>query len=529
MRRIVLAMSLLSVLALRPAAQDPAAPPKFGETMTVVRYQVEARVTDAAGKAVRSLSAADFEVTIGKAPAEVEAADWIGTSQRPEVALESDGTAGAGPLQQAAEGRLVVFFVQTDFGRNRDRILGQMAFNANMAEKVVGMMQPQDRIAVLSFDSHLKLRCDFSSDRTAALDAIRAALEIGPVAAIAVPADGPSLVAHLDAREMKAVTRAEPALLLVARALSEIEGDKLMILPGWGFGEMSWGKGAGGDRLVLSREWREAVGVLHRDHVPVITIGTGAGQLTMGIAMTARATGGIHTSTIGSFPEQSLGRIEGALAGYYELLLRVEVPLAAGEHVITIRARDLQLRVHATPVIVVGQLDTLYADAIELLNAGQIEAGLGALRESIATREIPADVLMERLRMFKDAAHWEAALVIVEQLEAAGPVDDDLAAIRDEARRSLALRRTWDAHARLTEARRLLLAGEADRPLALLNEAVEVEPRLADAWYERGMLLLSLGRTEEAKASLRRYIELDPRGAGAATAKEVLAGLEPAP
>lgn len=525
MKRILLGVSLLSVLALRPAAEDPAATPRFGETMSVVRYQIKARVTDASGKAVRNLSAADFEVTIGKARADVEAADWIGTSQRPDVALEPDVTAGPKPPEQAADGRLIVFFVQTDFGRNRDRILGQMAFNATMAEKVVGMMQPEDRIAVLSFDSHLKLRCDFSSDRTAALDAIHAALEIGPVPAIAAPAHGPSLAAHLGAKEMKAVARAEHALLLVARALSELEGDRLMILPGWGFGEMSWGMGVGGDRLVLSREWSEAVGVLHREHIPVITIGTGTGQLTMGIAMTARATGGVHTSTIGPFPGQSLGRIEGALAGYYELLLRTAEPLAAGEHVITIRARDSRLRVLAAPVMVVDSADTSYANAIELINAGQTEKGVQLLRDSMASAGLPVDVLMERLGTFMDAAQWDAALAVVERLEATGPIDDEVAGMRDEARRSVALRTMSGAHGRLTEARRLLLDGETTRSLALLSEAVEIEPKLADAWYERGMLLLSLGRTDEAKASLLRYLELGPRGAEAATAREMLAGI----
>lgn len=528
MKRLAFGLALLAAIAVRPAAEDPVATPQFGETITVVRYQIEARVTDSAGKAIRNLSAADFEVRIGKVRAEVEAADWIGTSRRPEVAIESDVTVAEEPIPQAAEGRLVVFFVQTDFGRDRDRILGQMAFNAIMAEKVIGMMQPEDRIAVVSFDSYLKLRCDFSADRTAALDAIRAALEIGPVPAIAVPADGPSLAAHLDAKEMKAVTRAEPALLLLARALSEIPGDRLMILPGWGFGDMIWGKGVGGDRLVLSREWSDAVGVLRRERIPVITIGTGGGQLTLGIVMTSRATGGIHTSARGSFPEQSLVRIEGALAGYYELLLRTAEPLAAGEHVITIRVKDSRLRVRATPVIVVDRVDTAYADAIELINAGQTDVGVKLLRDSMASAGLPVNVLMERLRAFMDASQWDAALVVIERLEATGPIDDEVAGMRDEARRSTTLRKLSGAHGRLTEARRLLLDGETTRPMELLDEAVEIEPKLADAWYERGMLLLSLGRTDEAKASLRRYLELGPRGPNAVAAEEVLAGLDPA-
>ena len=527
MRGFLSSLVLFSGLVLRVAAEEPAVPvPQFGETMTVVRYQIEARVTDAAGVAIRDLTAADFEVTIGKVRAEVEAADWVGTTRRSSVSTSSE-PANELLQEEAPEGRLVVFFVQTDFGRNRDRILGQMAFTTNLAEKVLALLQPEDRIAVFSFDSHLKIRCDFTSNRAVALEAIRHAINIGAAPPTVEPNEGPSIASHLDAGEIEAVSRGEAALLLIARAISELEGEKLMVLAGWGFGEVSWGMG-GGDRVVLPREWSDAVGILRRDHVPVITIGTGAGQLTLGIAMTARATGGVHTSAVGHFPVQTLNRIGGALVGYYELLLRTDPPLVAGEHVITIRAKDSRYRVYATPVIVVDRVDTRFADAIAVINEGQAELGVQMLRDSMAAAELPADVLVERMRMFVDAAQWDAALVVIERIEATGVVDGEVAAMRDEARRTILLRKMSGAHSRLTEARRLLLDGETTRSLALLNEAVEIAPKLADAWHERGMLLLSLGRTDEARASLRRCLELEPRGANAVAVREILAGIDPA-
>jgi len=520
----------LTLCALRAAGTEPAETPQFGETMTVVRYLVEAHVTDSAGRAVSDIPAGEFSVTIGKARAYVEAADW-NSRTRPapagvEVARPGTSPSEVGRAESDAVARNVVFFIQTDFGREPGRILGQMAFMDNLADKVVGMLQPEDRIAVVSFDSQLKLRCDFTTDRDAALAAIRGAIAIDKPPTPAVPANGPSLFAGIDAKAAKKASRAETALLLVARALRPIPGERLMFLVGWGFGDMIWGKGVGGSRLVLPRAWSDAVGLLHRDHVPVITIGTGGGQLTLGIAMTARATGGLHTSAIARFPERTLTRIEGALAGFYELVLRMDEPLTPGEYPIVIRTKDPSFHVQAAPVIVIERIDTRYADAIELINAGEVDAGVRALRESMAATKIPADVLVERLTSFIDASQWDAALTVVERLEAEGALDDDVARMKGEAVRGAALRTSVGARALFVEARQMLLDGDGAKALVLLDRAIAVDPALTEAWYERGMLLLSLGRTPDAAANLKRYLELEPAGANAATAREVLAGIE---
>lgn len=521
----LLAASLALTFAFSTQAEPTATEAvnsQFGETMTVVRYLVEARVTDSAGRAVSDLPAGEFEVTIGKAHAEVEAADWIASGPARRV----PATSTTEPGQTSAieeDGRLIVFFVQTDFGRDSRRMHGQMRFMSGLADKVVGLLQPEDRIAVVSFDSRIKLRCDFTKDRGAALDAIRRSIEIGKVPEVE-PSKGVSLSAALDAAEAKRATRGEAALLAVAHAMRRLEGRKLMFLVGWGFGEMSWGMG-GGSRLVLSRAWSEAVDILNRDHAPVITIGTGSGELTLGIALTARATGGLHTSAIAEFPQQTLTRIEGALEGNYELVLRLDTPLSVGEYPISIRTKNRSYRVQATPVIVIEEVDTRYADAIELINAGQVDAGVETLRESMKRTELPVDVLRERLQIFIDAAQWEAALVVLERLQALGAVDDDVARMRDEAERGAMLRRMLGANDRLVEARRLLLDGDEARALVLLDQVTASQPDLAAAWYERGMLLLALGRAPEAEANLKRYLEIEPNGTNAATAREVLASL----
>ncbi len=59
-------------------------------------------------------------------------------------------------------------------------------------------------------------------------------------------------------------------------------------------------------------------------------------------------------------------------------------------------------------------------------------------------------------------------------------------------------------------ARFLETLNDPGRALACLDAAVQADPTLARAWFERGRLELALGRFEEAAHSLGRTLELDP-------------------
>src|SRR4029079_2025937 len=67
-------------------------------------------------------------------------------------------------------GQLLVFFVQADL--NPTRISGQLRLRPYTRE-LLDRLAPEDRVAVVSYDSHLKLWLDFTRDR----DAVYAALD----------------------------------------------------------------------------------------------------------------------------------------------------------------------------------------------------------------------------------------------------------------------------------------------------------------------------------------------------------------
>jgi len=350
MRAAAIPLALLVALtafAQQPTEDEWGEDDPFQETIYVVRYALDVRVTDRAGRAIEDLQPGDFTVTIGKQPAVVEDAIWVAQGKRtvvPEPSFEDEVALGEEPVQ-----RSIVVLIQTDFARVSGRVVGQMRFN-HLAEDIMEMLGPNDRVAVFSHDSRLKFRSDLTADRDATLKAIRASLFIDSPPPPAPSTDGPSLAPHVDATEMKRAAHAEAGLLLIAKALRTIDDPKMILVAGWGIGEMQGRAG-----VQLKDEWVDAVSLLRRQNVPVVTIGTGLeGTLTAGLAATANATGGFYAGTQ-AFASQALQRLEGTLSGHYALTLRVDDPLEPGEYPLRVRVHRKDLQVQAPPFVIHGR------------------------------------------------------------------------------------------------------------------------------------------------------------------------------
>jgi tetratricopeptide (TPR) repeat protein len=76
------------------------------------------------------------------------------------------------------------------------------------------------------------------------------------------------------------------------------------------------------------------------------------------------------------------------------------------------------------------------------------------------------------------------------------------------------------------EAARLINEGKDSEAEKALTSAVAVDEKFAVAWYELGMIHVRAGKSAEAKAALTKYLELEPAGKDAPTAKEMLSYLQ---
>lgn len=307
------------------------------QQINVERVIVDARVTDSRGDAMTGLTAADFRVRIDGKPAIIESVDWI-----PETAVARELADVDRPPAEvnrttdipAPRGRLLVFLFQTDFGRDAMRLTGQMQI-ALKSDDYTDWLEPDDRVAVLSYDSHLKFRLDFSDDKHRIRDAMEQSLLVDdPAPPPIVPM--PSLAKHLDRDAMKNASSFEQALIILGNALRPIPGPKSLILFGWGIGRF----GRGG--VTMESNYGIARHSLESARVSVFSIDITQADyhsLQVGLGKVAEDTGGFYAKSF-LFPKQAIERLRKTLVGHYELEVRKPETKARGVHAIEVETTN---------------------------------------------------------------------------------------------------------------------------------------------------------------------------------------------
>ncbi|HET7711105.1 MAG TPA: tetratricopeptide repeat protein [Thermoanaerobaculia bacterium] len=72
------------------------------------------------------------------------------------------------------------------------------------------------------------------------------------------------------------------------------------------------------------------------------------------------------------------------------------------------------------------------------------------------------------------------------------------------------------------DAAKLINAGKDSEAEKLLKQAISADDKFGIAYYELGMIYVRGGKNADARTNLQKYLELEPNGKDAATAKEML-------
>ncbi len=342
-------MSLALFLALPVAQERPTPLQREGvqERVSVDRVVVDAYATDRMGNAIPGLSAEDFRLRVDGRGVPIESTEWIAADEAEveSASLPSPPLAGsessavrpeAGAAQLAPPGRLFILFFQTDLAEPT-RATGSLRI-AFWARRFVETLLPTDRVAVVSFDSHLKLRQDFTTDRerivAAIHDAIRTGLP-GPPERDAVP----SLVPNFDFEEARLAVTPEKAIAIVARAAAPIVGAKSMIYFGYGLRTIG---GMSGPNPRDSRDLAEALPAVGDARISIFTIDTPTTGHTLARTLEglANLTGGFYQKPA-FLPDFVLGRVLRATAGRYVIVFRKpDLPRGSHEIALSLVGRD---------------------------------------------------------------------------------------------------------------------------------------------------------------------------------------------
>jgi VWFA-related protein len=334
-RRALLGALLTASLPLAARAQDV----RFRDRVDVESVVVDARVVDGAGRPILGLASRDFRVKVDGRPTAVQSVTWVADDAPPDPAAIAAAVAAGTPVPPP--GRLIVFFFQKDLDSSR---IGGFLAMLHRAREMLDTLAADDRVAVVSFDSRLRLWSDFTGDRARLRHVLDRSILFEPSVAVAA-STWPSPVLRIDAAAARRAASPETALLLIGDALAAVPGPKSVVLFGWGMGQ--WSPGFG---VFLDRDYGPARRALVAARVTVFALditNADAHTLEVGLEAVAEDTGGFYAKTH-LFPGQALARLEGALAGHYVITFAKPV-LPRGEHAIDVDLVGRKGRVLARP------------------------------------------------------------------------------------------------------------------------------------------------------------------------------------
>lgn len=332
MRLPFLLAALLLVPSLSAAPQEPELEESFGEEITVSIRSLTVRVVDTLGNPVLGLEPGDFRVRVGKKEVPVASVDWIGIDEETDSAAAPSTLAPMPVEPPAPRGRTMVFFFQADL--NPSRIHGQMDLR-HATRDFLAKLSPEDRVAVVSFDSHLKLRQDFTRDREAIHEALDWAMLFGHERGTS-GGETISLAKTFDFDAAWRAASAERGLEVTAKALAPLPGEKVVVFVGWGLGTF------GSTGVTMKPAFAPAVRALKAARATVFVLDITNAEyhsLEEGLEAIAAATGGAYSKTY-LFPLHATDFLARATAGHYLLTLdRDALPEGGGRVVIELRGK----------------------------------------------------------------------------------------------------------------------------------------------------------------------------------------------
>jgi len=321
------------VVEVPPTGDQPLTPTvaaeqdiRFRDRVDVEVVVVDARVVDGSGRPILGLAPGDFRVKVDGRRVKLQSATWVAEDAPPDP--EAAAAALQAGVPPAPRGRLIVFFFQKDL--EPSRITGFMQM-LRRAREMLADLREEDRVAVASFDHHLKLWTDFTADRARVRRILDHSVLFEGRSFYNVE-EAPSLAEHYDPAAGKRAASPEAALLLLAEALRDLPGSKSLVMFGWGMGR--WTPGVG---VFLENEYGPARRALVEGRVTVFALDVTRADwhtLEVGLEQVAEDTGGFYAKTH-LFPGQAMERLERALAGHYELTFARPTP-EPGEHEIDI-------------------------------------------------------------------------------------------------------------------------------------------------------------------------------------------------
>lgn len=172
-----------------------------------------------------------------------------------------------------------------------------------------------------------------------------------------------------------------------------------------------------------------------------------------------------------------------------------------------------------------------YNAAAALANAGDLAGAIAKFEEAVTVKPDLLAGWMALAKISVKAKEYPKAINAAKKVLDIDSEDGEMwtvlhqayTATGDKANAAIAEKKMpASAGSLFNEAARLINQGKDAEAETALKKAVEIDEKMAVAYYELGMVYVRMGKNPQAKEALTKYLELDPNGKDAPTAKEML-------
>ena len=172
-----------------------------------------------------------------------------------------------------------------------------------------------------------------------------------------------------------------------------------------------------------------------------------------------------------------------------------------------------------------------YNEGAQLYNAGKTAEAIAKFEEAVAAKPDLIAGWEALAKVYATQKNYPKAIVSANKALDIAPDESDMypilydayTATGDKAKAAeVKAKMPADPVTLFNDAAKLINSGKDSAAEALLKQAITANDKFAQAYYELGMIYVRSGKTADAKTNLQKYLELDPNGKEAATAKEML-------
>jgi tetratricopeptide (TPR) repeat protein len=172
-----------------------------------------------------------------------------------------------------------------------------------------------------------------------------------------------------------------------------------------------------------------------------------------------------------------------------------------------------------------------FNEGAALANDGKVDEAIAKFEGALATKPDLTAATMALAKLYSREKQWDKAIAAATK---ALEIDDEdtsmwsvlytaYTAKGDKVKAAEAKAKLpANATSLFNDAAKAINAGKDADAEPLLKQAIAADESFAQAYYELGMLYVRAQKNPDAKSNLQKYLELEPNGKDAATAKEML-------